>query len=368
MRAGGLRFQIEARAVANAAGPWVSQFVREISPVHASRVVRLVKGSHIVVRRLFAHRFSYIFQHADRRIVFAIPYERDFTLIGTTDVDYRGDPKSVHIDADEIAYLCAIVNRYFARSTAPADVVWSYSGVRPLLSDQSSEPASVTRDYELELKRNPALLLSVLGGKITTYRKLAESAADILAAELGSSAPAWTRAAKLPGGDLPAGSVSGFLRDVRHRYPWLPTAVCRRYVQAYGTRIDRVIGDARTLADMGDEVRISVEGLIIRCKRLLLTGSKIEDLVYCVRLPLIDVGYPKEQRLVRRRRVCHCNFNVRRIAHLVPSLVRMEGNGYAIRGDLEGLRRSRQHFTVARPHAAEEHVLTGYEACGNRRR
>jgi glycerol-3-phosphate dehydrogenase len=187
--------------------------------------------------------------------VFAIPYERDFTLIGTTDVDYRGDPKSVQIDADEIAYLCAIVNRYFARSTAPADVVWSYSGVRPLLSDESSEPAAVKRDYELELKRNPAPLLSVFGGKITTYRKLAESAADILAPALGSGAPAWTRSAKLPGGDLPGGSVAALLRAVDRRYPWLPAPVRRRYVRAYGTRIDRVLGDeARTLADMGEEL------------------------------------------------------------------------------------------------------------------
>jgi glycerol-3-phosphate dehydrogenase len=248
------RFQIEARAVANASGPWVSQFVRELSPVHASHGVRLVKGSHIVVPQLFSHRFAYIFQNADRRIVFAIPYEQQFTLIGTTDVDYHGDPNAVGIEAHEIDYLCDIVNRYFTRQTGPADVAWSYSGVRPLLSDESSDPSAVTRDYALELDRDPAPLLSVFGGKITTYRKLAESAVDILAGELGSSAAGWTHGAKLPGGDLPGGSMSAFLRVVERRYSWLPVALRRRYAHAYGTRIQRVVGNSRSLADMGEEL------------------------------------------------------------------------------------------------------------------
>jgi glycerol-3-phosphate dehydrogenase len=247
-------FDIEARAVVNAAGPWVSQFVRENTRVQTARAIRLVKGSHIVLRQIFRHRFAYIFQHTDRRIVFAIPYERDFTLVGTTDVDFRGDPKSVQIDEHEIEYLCATINRYFKRRTTPADVVWSYSGVRPLLSDESANPAGVTRDYQLELTRNPAPLLSVFGGKITTYRKLAENAADILTTELGIPAARWTEAAKLPGGDLPVGGVTAFLRTVSHRYPWLPPSVRRRYVQAYGTRIERVVGDALSLADMGKEL------------------------------------------------------------------------------------------------------------------
>ena len=234
--------------------PWVTQFVTDHSPVRASHEVRLVKGSHIVVPQLFTHRFAYIFQNADRRIVFAIPYEHEFTLIGTTDVDYRGDPNAVSIESDEIGYLCAIVNRYFARETTPLDVVWSYSGVRPLLRDESSDPSSVTRDYALELDREPAPLLSVFGGKITTYRKLAESAVDILARELGSAAPGWTSDAKLPGGDLPGGSVAAFLRIVERRYSWLPVALRRRYAHAYGTRIERVVGDASTLSDMGEEL------------------------------------------------------------------------------------------------------------------
>ena len=248
------RRSIVARAVVNATGPWVSRFVRDVSPVRTTRGVRLVKGSHIVVRRLFTHRFAYIFQSEDRRIVFAIPYEHDFTLIGTTDVDYHGEPSAVRIDADESRYLCSVVNRYFVRQITPAEVVWSYSGVRPLLDDESSDPSSVTRDYALELERCPAPMLSVFGGKITTYRKLAESAVDILARELGARAKPWTAAATLPGGDLPSGSFAAFLRRVERRYPWLPVSLRRRYARAYGTRIDRVLGDACWLADLGQEL------------------------------------------------------------------------------------------------------------------
>lgn len=248
------RIQITARAVANAAGPWVTQFVRDHSPVRPSHEVRLVKGSHIVVPQLFTHRYAYIFQNADRRIVFAIPYEQEFTLIGTTDVDYRGDPNAVGIDAQEIQYLCAIVNRYFKQQTTPEQVIWNYSGVRPLLADESSDPSAVTRDYALELDRDPAPLLSVFGGKITTYRKLAESAVDILARTLGSSAGSWTRTAHLPGGDLPGGSVAAFLRSIERQYGWLPVAIRRRYAHAYGTRIGKVIGDARALDELGEEL------------------------------------------------------------------------------------------------------------------
>ncbi len=246
--------RVQARAVVNATGPWVSRFVQDSSPVAASRRVRLVKGSHIVVRKLFAHRFAYIFQNRDRRIVFAIPYEREFTLIGTTDVDYEGEAQHVQIDPAEITYLCEIANRYFVRQIGPTDVVWTYSGVRPLLNDEATDPASVTRDYVLELDDGPAPLLSVFGGKITTYRKLAESAVDMLARPLGASRGPWTRTAILPGGDLPGGSFAVFLRTLERRYPWLPASVRQRYAQAYGTRIARVIGDAAGLRDMGAEL------------------------------------------------------------------------------------------------------------------
>jgi len=245
---------IEARAVVNATGPWVGRFLAEATPVRASRQVRLVKGSHIVVPRLFAHRFAYIFQNEDRRIVFAIPYEHDFTLLGTTDVDYHTDPGAVRIDAGEVSYLCTLANRYFRQQLAPADVVWSYSGVRPLLADESTDPMRVTRDYALELDRQPLPLLSVFGGKITTYRRLAEDAVNRLTAALGVRARPWTAGAKLPGGDLPQGSLAVFLRTLERRYPWLPARMRRRYAHAYGTRLDRLLGTAGTLADLGSEL------------------------------------------------------------------------------------------------------------------
>ena len=238
----------------NATGPWVSEFVGRATPVRAAHQVRLVKGSHIVVPRLFDHRFAYIFQNEDRRIVFAIPYEHEFTLLGTTDVDYHADPAAVRIDADEIGYLCALANRYFRQQLAPADVVWSYSGVRPLLQDESSDPMSVTRDYALELDREPAPLLSVFGGKITTYRKLSEDAVNLLAGLLGTRAPPWTATAVLPGGDMPGGSFGAFLRALERRYRWLPGPLRRRYAHAYGTRLERVLGPATKLKDLGAEI------------------------------------------------------------------------------------------------------------------
>jgi len=251
---GGARATIQARAAVNASGPWVDRFVAEATPVRTVHRVRLVKGSHIVVPRLFDHRFAYIFQNEDRRIVFAIPYEREFTLLGTTDVDYHGDPAAVRIDAQEIAYLCALANRYFTREITPAQVRWSYSGVRPLLADESRDPMSVTRDYALELESEPAPLLSVFGGKITTYRRLAEDAVNLLAPALGTRAGPWTGAALLPGGDLPEGSFAVFLRTVERRWPWLPPPLAQRYAHAYGTQITRLLGAAAALADLGAEI------------------------------------------------------------------------------------------------------------------
>lgn len=244
-----------ARSAVNATGPWVSRFAREASPVGVCHTVRLVKGSHIVVPRLYAHRFAYLLQNDDQRIVFSVPYERDFTLIGTTDVEYSGDPGAVRINSDEIAYLCAAVSRYFAKPVQPQDVVWSYSGVRPLVNDDAADPASVTRDYALEVDRHPSPLLTIFGGKITTYRKLAESAVDMLARELGSSASTpWTAQALLPGGDLPRGSYAGFLRSLERAHPWLPAALRYRYAHAYGTRVEHILRGARSVADLGEEL------------------------------------------------------------------------------------------------------------------
>ncbi|WP_261507579.1 glycerol-3-phosphate dehydrogenase [Burkholderia multivorans] len=247
---------VRARAIANAAGPWVGDVLHGALGRGAHHSVRLVKGSHIVTRRLFDHDHAYIFQNPDKRIIFAIPYERDFTLIGTTDVEYTSDPARVAIDRDETQYLCDSINRYFKRKISPADVHWTYSGVRPLLEDENAANASaVTRDYRLEMDEGEgAPLLSVFGGKITTFRKLAEEAGDMLCRALDRDAPAWTAGAPLPGGDIANAKFDAFADAFAKRHRWLPAPLARRYARAYGTRAARVVGDAQSLADLGAEI------------------------------------------------------------------------------------------------------------------
>lgn len=260
--ADGSATQVTARCVVNATGPWASQFLQSAAQQGSALSVRLVKGSHIVVKRLFAHPDAYLFQHPDRRIIFAIPYEQDFTLIGTTDIEYRGDADRVGIEQDEVAYLCALSNRYFQQEIAPADVVWSYSGVRPLLQDDSSDPAAATRDYRLEFDTAGAPLLSVFGGKITTFRKLAEEAVDLIAARLSNRHGAWTAAACLPGGDVFGPQPNNrsvlefdhFITGLQRQYAWLPPALVARYARAYGTRIHVLLEGRHAIADMGQEI------------------------------------------------------------------------------------------------------------------
>ena len=234
---------VRARAVVNAAGPWADSFLAESTPVRARHAVRLVKGSHIIVPRLFDHDYAYIFQNVDRRIVFAIPYEHDYTLIGTTDLEYQGDPAAVAIDLSETDYLCRLASEYFKRTVTRADVVHTYSGVRPLLEDESSDPSAVTRDYTLELNTDGAPLLSVFGGKITTYRRLAEEAMALIANALGNRHRSWTAAVPLPGGDLPGGNPSAYRSALHQRYPSLAPRLVDRIVRAYGTRAERWLGD-----------------------------------------------------------------------------------------------------------------------------
>ncbi|KWF67398.1 glycerol-3-phosphate dehydrogenase [Burkholderia multivorans] len=247
---------VRARAIANAAGPWVGDVLHGALGRGAHHSVRLVKGSHIVTRRLFDHDHAYIFQNPDKRIIFAIPYERDFTLIGTTDVEYTSDPARVAIDRDETQYLCDSINRYFKRKISPADVHWTYSGVRPLLEDENAANASaITRDYRLEMDDGEgAPLLSVFGGKITTFRKLAEEAGDMLCRALDRDAPAWTAGAPLPGGDIANAKFDAFADAFAKRHRWLPAPLARRYARAYGTRAARIVGNAQSLADLGAEI------------------------------------------------------------------------------------------------------------------
>ena len=244
--------QVAARSLVNAAGPWAGEFLTAHAHVTDRVQLRLVKGSHIIVRKLFEHELAYIFQNPDGRIIFAIPYEGEFTLIGTTEVDHPGEIGDAHADASEIEYLCAQASRYFARTITPADVVWTYSGVRPLLDDEEGNPAAVTRDYRLELDADGgAPLLSVWGGKITTFRKLAEEAVALLGPMLGEVelGPTWTAAAPLPGGDLRAQLGEGaplpeavdaifarFVESLAERHPHLDRSLVRRLARCYGTR------------------------------------------------------------------------------------------------------------------------------------
>ncbi len=258
--------EVRAKILINAAGPWAASFLHDTVHGHAGKKLRLIKGSHIVVKKLFDHPYAYIFQHPEGRIVFAIPYQHDYTLIGTTDIDYHGDTDKVVIDADEIDYLCALSNRYFAQPIAPADVIWSYSGVRPLVEDEKeddSERASeVTRDYKLAFDTDAAPLLTIFGGKITTFRKLAEEAVNLIAPIFDNQHGAWTADACLPGGDLfgPAPNnravlaFNEYVDMLQDQYAWLPPALLARYARAYGTRIHLLLANRHHLADMGEQI------------------------------------------------------------------------------------------------------------------
>jgi len=248
--------RVTARGLVNAAGPWVTKLLREQMGRNDARQVRLVKGSHIVLPRLYEGDQAYILQNEDRRIVFVIPYEGAYTLVGTTDVPFDDDPAKVEISADETAYLCRIVNRYFKAAAGPGDVVWAYAGVRPLYDDATENASAVTRDYVLDLEAPDGAppVLSVFGGKITTFRRLAEQAMDKLAPHFPEAGKPWTGTAPLPGGDLPDADFDRFLAALKARHPWLPAGLAHRYARAYGTWTEKLIGTATDLAGLGPDL------------------------------------------------------------------------------------------------------------------
>jgi glycerol-3-phosphate dehydrogenase len=250
----GVRTTIQARALVNAGGPWVEQVLSAGSGVNARAKVRLVQGSHIVVRKLYEHDRAYMFQNADGRIIFVIPYQNDFTLIGTTDRDYDGDPAKVKASPEEIQYLCASASEYLTKPVLPADVVWTYSGVRPLYDDGASEAKAATRDYVFELDTpGGAPLLSIYGGKITTYRRLAEEALERLAPYLRSAKAkeGWTGKAPLPGGDMDVSAIAALTAELSQEYPFLTPAHANRLAHAYGTRATKLLGNAKSFSDLG---------------------------------------------------------------------------------------------------------------------
>jgi len=245
---------VHARVVVNAAGPWVEEVLGQLGRKLNARKLRLVKGSHIVTKKLFEGEHAYIFQSGDGRVIFAIPYERDFTLIGTTDVDWVPGQGEAKISPAETEYLCNAVSEYFSRPVRPSDVIWSYAGVRPLFNDQSDSASVVTRDYVFDLDDDggtQAPILSIYGGKLTTFRKLAEAALERLRPALRASGPRWTASAPLPGGDLPQRDFESFYTSVSEKYAWLPDDLRLRIARAYGSRIDRIIGTATSLGQLG---------------------------------------------------------------------------------------------------------------------
>ena len=242
-----------ARALVNAGGPWVEEVIRNVAHIPSTEGVRLVRGSHVVVPRLYDHDRCYFFQGEDGRIIFAIPYEDDFTLIGTTDMDHRGPPGEARCTEEERDYLCAFASRYFARAVTPDQVVWTYSGVRPLYNDGAKSATAATRDYVLSLhaEGGGAPLLNVFGGKITTYRRLAEGALTRLAPFFPQAGDAWTAGVALPGGDFPVDGVAALLAQLQATFPFLPPRLARRLIRTYGTEAFLLLDGAGGMADLG---------------------------------------------------------------------------------------------------------------------
>jgi glycerol-3-phosphate dehydrogenase len=240
-----------ARALVNAGGPFAAQILRDVVAIPSREGVRLVRGSHIVTRKLYDHDRCYLFQGADGRIIFAIPYEQDFTLIGTTDQDHKAPPGDVQMTGAERDYLLAFANQYFRTPLTAADIVWSYSGVRPLYDDGASSATAATRDYVLKLDAEGPALLNIFGGKITTYRRLAESALAKLSAPLGVKDAPWTARVPLPGGDFPLEDKPAMVERLRQAHPFLTEPWATRLIRAYGTEAAQILGTARQAAELG---------------------------------------------------------------------------------------------------------------------
>ncbi|MES2255236.1 MAG: glycerol-3-phosphate dehydrogenase [Pseudomonadota bacterium] len=257
---------VRARLVVNAAGPWVDHVLNRVADEQPRHHVRLVQGSHIVVRRLYKHDRCYIFQNRDGRVIFAIPYENDFTLIGTTDRDYQGDPASVTISEEEKDYLCAAASEYFRLPVTRDQIVWCYSGVRPLFDDGASKAQETTREYVLKLDGDAktGALLNVFGGKITTYRHLAEGALSRIESVLGRRGPTWTKGSSLPGGGFAVDGFEALVTSLRTRAMKIPPVTIRRLARAYGIEARDILvdGDLGRIfgADLGQrEVDFLVE-------------------------------------------------------------------------------------------------------------
>ena len=270
-----------ARVLVNAAGPWIGEVAENVIREPLKRPVRLIKGSHIVVRRRFDHEAGYVFQAKDGRVVFALPFADEFTLIGTTDENFVGDLRSPAPSPAEITYLCDVVNEYFRERVTPDELVWSYSGVRALYDDGSKKAEDVTRDYELVLdrKKDLAPLLTIYGGKITTHRKLAEAAMDKLGVFF-KALPPWTAGSSLPGGDFPPEGFYELVGETIGRWPFLSEPHARRLVRAYGRRVERILGTAESMEDLGPRFTGDLTGAELRYLVENEWAETAEDVLY----------------------------------------------------------------------------------------
>ncbi|WP_330983848.1 MULTISPECIES: glycerol-3-phosphate dehydrogenase [Enterobacterales] len=241
-----------AKALVNATGPWVLDIIHQVTQTRSSRNVRLVKGSHLIVPKFWEGQQAYLMQNNDKRVIFINPYEGDKALIGTTDIPWEGDADAVTADDSEQQYLLDAVNRYFKIQLCASDVIARFSGVRPLFDDGKGNPSAVTRDYVFELdEQQPLPLLHVFGGKITTFRKLAEHALQKLGPFFPQMGPDWTRDAVLPGGEIADADFESFLQTLKSNYRWLPQRLCKHYARLYGARLPRVLGEAKRVEDLG---------------------------------------------------------------------------------------------------------------------
>ncbi|HEY6281953.1 MAG TPA: glycerol-3-phosphate dehydrogenase [Burkholderiales bacterium] len=255
LECGSESIEVKAKALVNATGPWVHSLFDDVIEQNARHNIRLVKGSHIVVPRLYQGDHAYLLQNHDRRVVLTIPFQEKFTLIGTTDIPYQGDPAVVAASDSEVVYLCEAVNRYLAGKIYPSEVVWSYSGVRALYDDGQPNPSEVSRDYKLTVDtdgKGKLPLLSVFGGKITTYRKLAEAALKNLAPWFTAMKSSWTAQQPLPGGDIPNPDFEHFLDDLGNAYPQLPKNFMRDLALRHGSLAREVLQDSRDVSDLGE--------------------------------------------------------------------------------------------------------------------
>ncbi|SIT77498.1 homodimeric glycerol 3-phosphate dehydrogenase (quinone) [Yoonia rosea] len=275
----GVQQTYTARALVNAGGPWVENIVRDVTRLNTSEGVRLVRGSHIVTKKLFDHDKSYFFQGEDGRIIFAIPYEMDFTLIGTTDAEHENLSEKPYATDAEQDYLCAFASQYFEKPVTRDDIVWSYSGVRPLYDDGAKSATAATRDYVLSLDENGAPLLNIFGGKITTYRKLAENALKKLTPLIGGGDP-WTADAALPGGDFKVSDRDKLVADLMSDYPFLTDRWALRLVKAYGTEARAILGDASAAKELGQDFGATLTEAEVKWLMAREYARSAEDVVW----------------------------------------------------------------------------------------